>query len=143
MSARVDQFCDQLKDRLNALESQVETVKSNLEKLPKQGEQALQKSLNEARGKLDGQKKKVELAQAGLKARAEQKIAQTKEAINEWKAKRETGRLNSRADMAEQFAADAVCIAIAALDEAEEAIFDAVMARRDAEKAEAPAAAAR
>ena len=89
MSARVDQFCDQLKDRLNALENQVDTLKSNLQKLPKQGEQVLQKSLNEARSRIEGQKKKVEQAQASLKARAEQKMAQAKEAINEWKAKRE------------------------------------------------------
>lgn len=143
MSARVDQFCDRLKDRLNALENQVETMKSNLQKLPKQGEQALQKSLNEARGKIKAQKKKVEQAQASLKARAEQKIGQAKEAIGEWKAKREVSKLNSRADRAEEYAADAIFLAIAALHEAEEAIFDAVMARKDADTVEPPTVAAR
>jgi len=143
MSARVDQFCDQLRDHLKALEEQVDTLKSNLQKLPKQGEQILQKNLNEARSRIEGQKKKVEQAKAGLKARAEQKIGQAKEAITEWKAKRDVSKLNSRADRAEQYAADAVYIAVAALDEAEEAIFDAVMARMDADNVGSPAAAAR
>jgi len=143
MSARVDQFCDQLRDHLNGLENQVDTLKSNLQKLPKQGEQVLQKNLNEARSRIEGQKKKVEQAQASLKARAEQKIGQAKEAINEWKAKRDVSKLNSRADRAEQYAADAVCIAVAALDEAEVAIFDAVIARMDADNVGSLAAAAR
>ncbi len=143
MSARVDQFCDRLRDRLNALEEQVNTLKSNLEKAPKQGEQVLQKSLKEARSRIEGQKKKVEQAQTSLKARAEQKVSQAKEAINEWKAKRDVSKLNSCADRSEQYAADAVYIAVAALDEAEEAIFDAVIARMDADNVGSPAAAAR
>lgn len=142
MSERVDQFCDELRLHLNALEKQVDNVKSSLQSLPEQGEQALQKSLNETRSKIEAQRKKVEQAQASLKSRAESKITQAKDAINEWKDKREVNKLNSRADRAEQYAADAVYIAIAALDEAEEAIVDAVMARIDAENAAAPTAAA-
>ena len=71
MSARVDQFCDKLKDRLNSLEDQVLALKTNVQKLPQQGEQALQKYLTEARSKIEQQKKKVEKARASLKARAE------------------------------------------------------------------------
>jgi hypothetical protein len=143
MSAKVDQFCDKLRDRLNALETHVETLKSNVQKLPKQGEQALQNGLKDVRSKIEAEKKKVEQAQASLKTRVEQKMGQAKEAIKGWKAKNEVSKLNSRADRAEQYAADAVYIAIAAVDEAEEAILDAITARMDAETADAPAAAAR
>ena len=50
--------------------------------------------------------------------------------------------LTARADFAEQYAADAVFIADAAVAEAEEAIIDALLARIDAENAKAPAVAA-
>ena len=142
MSARVDQFCDKLKDRLNSLEDQVLTLKTNVQKLPQQGEQALQKYLTETRSKIEQQKKKVEKARASLKARAEEKIGQVKEAVNEWKAKQEVSNVAARADFAEQYAADAVFIADAAVAEAEEAIIDALLARIDAENAKAPAVAA-
>jgi len=142
MSARVDQFCDKLKDRLNTLEDQLATLRRNVQKLPKQGEQALQKCLTEARSKIDVEKKKVEQAQASLKTRAEQKIGQAKDAVSQWKAKGERSLLNARAELAEQYAADAVCVAVAALSEAEEAIIDAVIARNDALAAETPETAA-
>ncbi|MFN0017194.1 MAG: hypothetical protein ACKVP0_02980 [Pirellulaceae bacterium] len=142
MSARVDQFCDQLRDRLNTFEDQLARLKTNVQKLPKQGEQSLQKCLTEARSKIEVEKKKVEQAQASLKSRAEQKIGQAKDAISQWKAKGERGLLNARAELAEQYAADAVYVAVAALSDAEEAIVDAVIARNDAAPAETPAAAA-
>lgn len=143
MSARVDQFCDELRDRLNAMGNQVDALKSSLQRLPQQGEQALQSSLDDARKRIEAQKKKVEQAHASLKARAELKIAQVKDAVQEWKANREINKLNARADRAEQYAADAVYVAIAALNEAEEAIFDAVVARMDADSVGAHAAAVR
>ena len=45
-------------------------------------------------------------------ARAEQKIGQVKEAINEWKAKGEVSKLNSALTGPRQYAADAVFIAM-------------------------------
>ena len=143
MSARVDQFCDKLKDRLNALEVQVSALKTNIQKLPQQGEQALQKCLADTRSKIDQQRKNVEKARASLKARADEKIGQVKEAVHEWQAKQEVSNLSARADFAEQYAADAVFIADSAVAEAEEAIIDALLARIDAENAKAPVVAAR
>ncbi len=142
MSDKVDQFCEKLKGRLNALADQVETLKANVKKLPEEGEQSLQKYLNETRSRIAQRKKSVEQVRASLMTRAEQKFGQVKEAIIEWKAKGDVSKLNLRADWAEEYAADAVFIAMAALADAEEAIIDALIARIDAEEAEAPAAAA-
>jgi len=142
MSAKVDQFCDKLKVRIDGLEARFATLKSNVKALPKQGEQALQKSLDQARGTIEADKKKVEHAQANLKSRAEQTMSHAKEAVNEWKAKRETKKLDSRADRAEEYAADALCCAVALIGQAEEAILEAALARSDADAAHAPAMAA-
>jgi hypothetical protein len=69
-------------------------------------------------------------------------VSETKEAVKDWKAKRETKKLNSRADRAEEYAADSIDYAIAAIDQAEEAILDAVIARCDADDAAQPTATA-
>ena len=53
--------------------------------------------------------------------------------IEEWKAKREHEKLVARADRAEDYAATAIIIALAAVEEAEIAILEAVAARIDAE----------
>jgi len=63
-------------------------------------------------------------------------MAGTKEAVSDWKAKRETRKLNARADRAETYAADAIDYAMTSIDEAEEAILDAVVARVDADAAQ-------
>jgi hypothetical protein len=68
---------------------------------------------------------------------------EAKEAISDWKAKRETRKLNARADRDEAYAADAIDFALAGIDEAELAILDAVVARIDADAAQSPAPAAR
>ncbi len=136
MSAKVDQFCDKLRDRLNAVEGRLASVKTNIQALPRLAEKTLHVKLDEARRGLQAQKERVEKAQANLKARVEQKITETKEAVNEWKAKHEVHKLNARADRAEAYAADAMECALATIDEAEAAMLDAVAARMDADAAQ-------
>jgi peptidoglycan hydrolase CwlO-like protein len=135
MSAKVDQFCDALRDRLNAVEGWFESVKADVKGMPEKADKALRAKLDQVRTKLQAEKERVEKAQANLKARAQQKIAETKEMISEWKAKHETRKLQARADWAEAYAADAVAVALASIDVAEEAVLDAVMARMDADAA--------
>ena len=112
----VDQFCDQLRNRLDGVERQLATLRSTVKALPKQGEQALQKSLDQARSKVESQNRTLGQAQAKLKADAEQKVSETQGTINQWKAKREIKKLNAQADRAEKDAADAIDFAVAALD---------------------------
>ena len=57
--------------------------------------------LDKAHQKLQTQREHVEQTGAKLKTRAEEKMSETKEAISEWKTKRETHKLNTRADRAE------------------------------------------
>ena len=141
MSAKVDQFCNNLRDRLNAIEDRVQSVKANLEKLPKQSEQALQKCLAESRAKVDSEKRRLEKAQASLLARAEQKFSEIKAGISQWKANLDVSKLQARADRAEMYAADAIFVADMAVAEAEEAIIDAVIARMDADTVDKPVVA--
>ncbi len=136
MSAKVDEFCDRLRDRLDAVEGRLHSVKTNIQALPEQTEDALRDKLDEVRARLQGQKEHIDQTRANLKAWAQQKAAETKEAVSEWKAKREARQLNARADRAEAYAADAIDFAAAGIDEAEEAILDAAVARFDADAAQ-------
>jgi len=135
MSVKVDQFCDKLRDRLNALEGQMQSVKTSVKDVPAKAEKAVREKLHQARTKLEAQKERVEKARVELKARADQKVAEVKEAINEWKAKHEVRKLNARAERSEAYADAAMVLALASIDEAEEAALEAVAARMDADAA--------
>jgi predicted nucleic acid-binding Zn-ribbon protein len=132
----MDQVCDKMRDQFSAIEGRLKSVKTNLQALPGQAEKALRDKLEEARTRLQARKERVEQTRANLKARAQQKMAETREAVSEWKAKRETRKLNARADRAESQAADAIDYALASIDDAEEAILEAVVARIDADAAQ-------
>jgi hypothetical protein len=135
MSAKVDIFCDNLRDQLNAVESRVGSVKANVQALPGKVGRALQDKADRVRSKVRAQKDRIDKNRADLKAWAEEKSAETQSTINEWMAKRETRKLNARADRAEAYAMAAVAVAMASIDEAEEAILDAVVSRMDADAA--------
>jgi chromosome segregation ATPase len=136
MSAKMDQFCDNLRDRLDTVEGRLKSVRTNIQALPGKAENALREKRDEAHRKLQAQKERIDQVRANLKTRAQQKVAETKEEVSEWKAKQETRKLNARADRAEAYAADAIDYALATIDEAEEAILDAVVARLDADTAQ-------
>lgn len=136
MSAQVDQFCDMLRDRLNAIDRRLQSVLAEVKGLPDKAEKALQDKLDEARTRLDAEKERLEQTRANLKARAQQMMAATKEVVSQWKAKGEKRKLQARADWAEAYAADAISNAMASIDEAEEAILNAMVARLDADAAE-------
>jgi chromosome segregation ATPase len=131
MSVAVDQFCDKLRDQLNAIEGRFESFKADVQSLSDKAETAVRGNLEEVRGKLEAQKRHIEQTRDKLKAMAQQKAAETREVVKEWKAKRQTQMLNARADRAEDYAADAIVYALAAIDRAYEAILDAVVARMD------------
>jgi hypothetical protein len=135
MSAKVDQFCDKLRDQLNIIEARLQSVKVNLEGLPEQAEKAVRAKLEETRVNLQAQMQRVEQARIDLKACAEERIAETKESVRQWKSERDSRKLQARADRAEAYAVDAIEFAVVAADEAEEAIRDAVVARMDADAA--------
>jgi hypothetical protein len=133
MSAKVDKFCNDLRDRLNAIEARIESAKANVESLPGKAEKAVRDKFAQAQANVKAQKDRIEKTRAGLKAWADQKMAHTDATVRQWKAKHQARNLNARADEAEMYAQDAVTLALATIDEAEEAIFEAVTARMDAE----------
>jgi hypothetical protein len=85
--------------------------------------------------RIEQDRAKAVAAQAEMKNWIEQKKAATSGKIAEWKTNHETTKLQNRADMAERYAAAAVDVTLAALDEAEQATLEAWLARADADAA--------
>ena len=136
MSAHVDKFCHSLQTNLNDLEARMTSFKTKLQSAPEQAEEALHKQLEQLRRKIESQKQAVAKAKSSVQNWIDQKTAEVQSTINDWKAKRETKKLSHRADRAEEYAAAAILVAAATLDEAEQAVLEAVSTRRDADAIE-------
>src|SRR5437868_14741843 len=128
MSTQTDNFCNGLRDRLDAMDERFQSAKANILALPQQGEQMLRTKLDEARTMVKSRANRVEQAVASMNARAQEKLDETNEKMSQWKAQRDVRKLNVRADRAEGYAADAIDFAAAAIDEADAAVLDALVA---------------
>ena len=83
--------------------------------------------------RIEQDRTKLETAQADVKKWVDEFKLASNEKIAEWKAKREKTKLQSRAENAERYAVAAAIIALAAVDEAEQAALEAWLARKDAD----------
>jgi hypothetical protein len=127
MSAKVDRFCDWLRDRLNAIEGWLESVKADLRSLPEKGRKALRIKLEEAQTKLHAQRERVEQTRAELKARTPLAAA-IAEAFTGWMAAPEPREPHPGAGPAEAHAAATIDHAVASIDEVKDAMLYAAVA---------------
>jgi len=132
MGRRIDQFCEDVRLKLLNIDSGLSGLKSKLNSKAELAGQTVRKHLDEVRKRMQLGHAKVAGAQAEMKNWTEEQRMVTSDKIAEWKAKRDTSKLQNRADNAERYAAAAVDLAVAALDEAEEAALEAWLARQDA-----------
>lgn len=133
MSERVDNFCNDLRDHLNAVEARLSEVKASVQSSATETQEAVEAKKKEIEASFKAEEQKVEDAKAKAKNWFEAKAAETEAEIENWKTQREIHKLEKRAGNAEDYAATAIIIAAAAVDEAEIAILDAVSARLLAE----------
>ena len=135
MGQRIDQFCDQLRQKLTMADSGLEGLKAKIDSQAAHVEQDVQSHLERVQKRIDQGRAKAEAAKAELKQWAEEKKAATKEKVAELRAKHDTAKLKTRSEFAQRYASASVDLAVAAVDEAERASLEAWLARRDAESA--------
>jgi len=87
MSAKVDQFFDDVRDRLQAIDGWLKSVKTKMESLPETVQKTVQSKLMEARAKLHAERERVEQTRANFKAHATEDIPEIPAKIGAWKAK--------------------------------------------------------
>jgi len=136
MGQRIDQFCENLRQKLAMTDSGLDGLKAKIDGKVARVEQDVQSHLDRVRKRIEQGRIKLSAAQADMKNWAEERKAATSDKIAEWKTKREVGKLQGRADHAERYAAAVVDVAVAAMDEAEQASLEAWLARQDADHAQ-------
>ena len=137
MGARIDQFCEDLRQKLTIADSGLDGLKAKINSNTVHVEQDVQSHLDRVHKRVEQGRARVTAAQADIKEWADAKKAATGDNVAAWKAKRELSKLQDRADSAERYAASASAVAVAALDEAEQASLEAWLARRDADSSQA------
>jgi len=136
MGQRIDQFCEDLRLKLTNIDSGLGGLKAKIDGKAQNAEQDVRSHLEKVQKRIDQDRSKVSAAQVEVKDWAEARKVETRDKIAEWKTKRETSKLQNRADKSEQYAAAAITIATAAVDDAERASFEAWLARQDADSAQ-------
>lgn len=137
MGEKIDEFCSDLRDDLTAAENRLQYLKVQVDNAGQETREAIQTKLDQAKSDLEEQKHKADERQHRVKSYLEDKVAEAQHDISDWKAKHELKKLEKRAERREYYAADTVLIAMAAIDEANVAILEALEARLDADDAEA------
>jgi hypothetical protein len=135
MSAKVDQFCDRLRDRLNAIEGWLESVKADIRSLPWKARKGLRNKMQEAQAKLQAQKERVEQTRAELKARQQQAAGFLVDSVIGWKPPPKARDTVVDPHRSEAHIADAIDHAVASIDEVRDTALYAAAARlQDAAK---------
>ncbi len=143
MSAKIDQFCNDLRARLSTVEGRVYSLKASIQALPRDSEESVRKKLDRVRHQFQVRREHLDQTHADFDALAQEDLAETEDAIGRWSANRESRKLDTQADLAAEYAADSIDLAWAAINDAEEAILAAMVARLDAEAAKSSAPAPR
>jgi chromosome segregation ATPase len=135
MSEKIDQFVENLRDRLNAVDDRINNFKSSIDSANAKAD--VQARLDKAKAGYEARKSEIEKAHQRVKASIEEKKTETDGKIAEWKDQRETKKLEKRAQRAEEYAVDQLWFAMVAVEEADYAAIEAIAARIEADEAAA------
>ncbi len=141
MSARIDQFCENLRIKLTSIDNNMQELKAKIDSKAQTAEREARTQLETVKKRIEQDRTKLETAQADIQKWVDDFKAASNEKIVEWKDKREKAKLQSRAENAERYGVAAAVIALAAVDEAERAALEAWLARKDADTADETKAA--
>ena len=141
MSERIDQFCENLRTKLTSIDKSMQELKAKIDSKAQTAEQEVRTRLQTVKKRLAQDRTKLQTAQVDIKKWVDDFKAASNEKIVEWKVKRDEAKLQIRAEIAERYAVAAAVVALAAVDEAEQAALEAWLARKDADTADETKAA--
>jgi hypothetical protein len=141
MAERIDRFCENLRVKLTSIDNEMQSLKAKIDQKMKTAGQDVQTELNAVKKRIEQDRARVTAAQNDMKKWMEEHKSLTREKVAEWKAKFEKAKLQSHAESAERYATGAAIVALAAVDQAQEAALEAWLARKEADSAQASKAA--
>ena len=133
MSQNTDNLADKLSAKLDEASKRLNALAARAKDASEKAKTEAKAYLDSLEKKIDAQKAKLRESEANAKAWIQGKVNFTSAQIADWKAKREVRMLAVYADGAERYAAATMDLASAAIDEAERATVEAVLARMDAD----------
>jgi len=125
----------EISEQIDAARTKLEALKRDLSSVHQEDMAALQEHQKEIRARIDQQKERARQRQSDIARWKSEKVAHTKEAIASWKERREVDKLEARAERAKEYALDMVSAVVDDFEEAQQAVYDAVAARLEAESA--------
>ena len=137
MGQKIDEFTENLRIKLTAVDDTRKDLKAKVAKKAKNVQEDAKKHRDAVKARVEAARATANAARADMKKWADEQKTATSETIADWKAKRETRKLENRAEIAELYAAAAAEVAYEALDEAELAALEAWLARADADSVKA------
>jgi hypothetical protein len=135
MSTAIDNFTNQLHDNLEAVEDRIKSLKHSIKSATKKNQVEIQSKLQQAKLNLEAKKQEFDGYRAQLKTQIDEKEAEVKSSVEEWKTNQEVQKLEQRADKAEERANTTIFMAMAMMEEAEQATLEAISTRIDAQTA--------
>jgi membrane protein involved in colicin uptake len=140
MSEKFNNFCSELRTKINDADKRIKDLKATAVSASEKAKIEAKAQLAALENKAKEQKARTAATEAKVKAWVEEKKTMTHDKIAQWKEQRDVKRLTGRADLSEHYAVTAMEVATAAVDEAERAAVEAVVARMDANGVQAPTA---
>ncbi|HTB58567.1 MAG TPA: hypothetical protein VLC06_11865 [Polyangia bacterium] len=125
----------EISEQIDAARTKLEALKRDLSSVHQEDMAALQEHQKEIRARIEQQKERARQRQSDIARWKSEKVAHTKEAIASWKERREVDKLEARAERAKEYALDMVSAVVDDFEEAQQAVYDAVAARLEAESA--------
>jgi regulator of replication initiation timing len=124
-----------ISQQIDAARAKLEALKQDLSSVHEEDMAALQEHQKDIRTRIDQQKERAQQRRSDIARWKSEKVAHTQEAIASWKQRREIEKLEARAERAKDYALDMVSAVVYDFEEAEQAVYDAVAARLEAESA--------
>jgi len=135
MSERIDQFCENLRQKLTMIACGLDGLKAKIDSDALTAERHVQSHLERVRKRIDQGRTRASAATADVASWVQDRNAVAIDTIAVWKTKCDVEKLQGRADKAGRYAAATVEIATAAIDEAEQASLEAWLTQADADYA--------
>jgi chromosome segregation ATPase len=125
--------------QIDAAKEKLDMLKREIAGMRQEDLATLRQRQSDIRARLDQQKARAEELRAKIASWADEKRQHTIDAIASWRQRQELEKLQRRAARAEDYAVDMVTVAANDFEEAEQAVFEAIAARLEADQAIAPA----
>jgi hypothetical protein len=136
MGQHIDQLREELRAKFARIDDGLHHLKAKVNDKAEDVEYDVRHHLKKVEQRIEQGRANIAAAQSEVKNWADERKSVTHDKIAEWKAKRETNKLHSRADRAERYAVTAIELAGTSIDEAERAALEAWLARQEATSAQ-------